>query len=315
MEPLDVRFRPQTFDAVLGQDASIESIKTVLASDHKPKAFMLIGPTGVGKTTTARLIAKSLGCTKTGLIEIDAASSGQIDDIRALVGDVSQRALGSPVKVYIIDECHNISKKAFEAFLKTIEEPPKHVTFIFCTTDPKDIPQAVIDRCHKYEFTPISEELIRGYLEIVVEDAKIKTTSDIMDLVAITSKGCMRRALVQLSTVAGITDFEQAHELIKTTDTEELSGEFKTIAQMMVKGEKKWAKYHTELRKIPAEKWSNMKPMFLSYISATLLSTPDEARAMHLAVVLDAIEQMPTYPASFEYKSALLTAIWRVILN
>lgn len=312
--PLDEKYRPTSFDEIIGQDPIVESLKARLASPSCPHAFLLTGVSGVGKTTTAYIIASMLGCTKSGLTEMDAASSGQIDDVRQLVGDVYQRALGSPVRVFIIDECHNISTKAFDAFLKTIEKPPKHAYFIFCTTDAKNLATTVTSRCATYQFQPVPTTEIRDYIKCVIaENEGITCTDNIFDLVAETARGSVRQALSNLGTVTGVSDEATAAKLLNVDPP--LTGELKEIALLMVNGEKSWPKYQALLSRIPREAWGNTKPLLCGYVAARLMNTKSEKSALVLANVMDAIEQMPSYPAAFEYKSSLLCAIWRVILN
>ena len=312
-QTLDEKYRPTSFDEIIGQDAIVESLKNQLASTTCPHAFLLTGSSGTGKTSTAYVIAAELGCTKSGLVDVDAASNGQINDIRELIGDVRQKALGSPVRVYIIDECHNISPKAFDAFLKTLEKPPKHVYFIFCTTDPKDLASTVTSRCHVYKFKQIKTTDIRDYVQLVAENEEMICTDSILDLVAETAHGSMRQALVNLNTVKGITDEREATELLDAAQP--LTGELREIATLLVNCEKNWHKYQSLLSRIPQDAWCNTKPLLCSYIASKLMSTKHEDDAVKLATVMDAIEQMPSYPAAFEYKSSLLCAIWRVILN
>ena len=167
------RYRPETFAEVIGQDAMVRTLSNAIASGRIAQAFMLTGVRGVGKTTTARIIARALNCVgKDGkggptadpcgvcehcvaiaedrhldVVEMDAASRTGVDDVRELIDSARYRPVSARFKVYIVDEVHMLSKNAFNALLKTLEEPPEHVKFILATTDPQRLPVTVLSRC------------------------------------------------------------------------------------------------------------------------------------------------------------------------
>ncbi len=181
------KWRPQAFDAVVGQDAVTRTLRNALASGRVAHAYLFTGPRGVGKTTTARLLAKALACTARGespeacgtcpscldfvsgapvdVLEIDAASNNGVDEIRTLRENVKYSPARGRFKVYVVDEVHMLSGPAFNAFLKTLEEPPPHVVFILATTDPKRIPPTVLSRCQRFDFRPIPHEMLTAQLD------------------------------------------------------------------------------------------------------------------------------------------------------
>src|SRR5215470_14089751 len=186
------KWRPAAFDAVVGQDPITRTLKNALLSGRVAHAYLFTGPRGVGKTTTARLLAKALCCTaRTGpeacgacpscrdfvsgapvdVVEIDAATNTGIDDIRTLRENVKYAPARGRFKVYIVDEVHMLSKPAFNGFLKTLEEPPAHVVFVLATTDPRKIPATVLSRCQRFDFRPFSPELLTASLtEILTKE-------------------------------------------------------------------------------------------------------------------------------------------------
>ena len=177
------KYRPQTFEEVVGQKAIVTTLKNAILEDKIAHAYLFCGPRGTGKTTMARLFAKALNCQEgvgkqcnhcescekimkgqhPDVIEIDAASNSTVDSVRQLIENVSYRPIMSPYKVYIIDEVHNMSDSAFNALLKTIEEPPSFVIFILATTDPQKVLPTILSRVQRFDFSKVSEEdLIRN---------------------------------------------------------------------------------------------------------------------------------------------------------
>lgn len=210
-EPLHVKYRPQTLDEVLGQDQVVASLKTLLTKTTRPHSFLFTGPSGCGKTTLARILGREFDCSSSGIIETDAATHTGIDDMRAITETLRFQGFGAtPNKLIIIDECHALSKNAWQALLKAVEEPPAHVFFAFCTTEPGKVPETVRTRCASYNLDSVKLDVLRDLLEFVCESEGFKTADPIIQLVARSCNGSPRQALVMLAMVHDLEDRDEA---------------------------------------------------------------------------------------------------------
>ena len=190
------KYRPQTFQEVVGQDHIVELLKNAVKNGKVPHAYLFCGGRGTGKTTVARILAKELGCNPEDIIEIDGASNRGIDEIRELREAVRTAPFSSPYKVYIIDEVHMFTKEAANALLKTLEEPPSHVIFILATTDPDRLPQTIVSRCQKITFkNPDIETLTKRLSYVVKEEGGPELSEQSLRHIAAHGKGSYRDAL------------------------------------------------------------------------------------------------------------------------
>src|SRR5882672_10879326 len=239
------KYRSQTFGDLVGQEAASRALQGAIISGRVAHAYLFSGSRGTGKTSAARLLAKSLNCTGrprdsaepcnkcesclemlTGsaldLIEIDAASNRGIDDVRDLREKVNLAPARGPYKVYIIDESHGLTPDAFNALLKTLEEPPPHAVFVLCTTDAQKMPLTVIGRCQHFVFRRHGEEQIVARLTHIAKSEKVAVDPDAMELIARTAQGSMRDAvglLDQLVPLAsGPISLESARSLLGIAD-------------------------------------------------------------------------------------------------
>ncbi|MBN1873840.1 MAG: DNA polymerase III subunit gamma/tau [Anaerolineae bacterium] len=210
------KWRPQTFDEVVGQQHIVRTLRNALQTEHIHHAYLLAGPRGTGKTTTARLIAKAVNCLRPveerpcnqcdicvaiadgrlmDLVEIDAASNTGVDNIREILEKVGFRPTQARYKVYVVDEVHMLSTAAFNALLKTLEEPPEHVIFILATTEVHKIPATVLSRCQRFEFRRIPLDNLVAHLQQIAGAEGIEAEPEALDLIARAATGCMRDAI------------------------------------------------------------------------------------------------------------------------
>ena len=226
-EVLARRYRSTTFDEVVGQEAIARTLKNAIASGRVAHAYLFCGTRGVGKTTMARILARALNCEKgptadpcgkcdickaihrgddVDTLEIDGASNNSVEDVRVIRDNASYRPARARFKIYYIDEVHMLSKPAFNALLKTLEEPPEHVKFIFSTTDPDKLPATVLSRCQRFDFRAVPTDRIAGHLEFVCKKEKVKAEKAAVLAIAREGRGSIRDALTLLDQVIAVCD-------------------------------------------------------------------------------------------------------------
>src|SRR3954469_19660332 len=215
------KYRPQSFAELIGQDAMVQTLGNAIRRDRLAPAFLLTGVRGVGKTSTARLIAKALNCIgpdgqggptidpcgicepcraiaegrHIDVVEMDAASNTGVDDVREIIEAVRYSAVSARYKVYIVDEVHMLSKNAFNALLKTLEEPPAHVKFLFATTEVNKVPITVLSRCQRFDLRRIPAEILAAHFGAVASAEEVEIEADALALIARAAEGSARDGL------------------------------------------------------------------------------------------------------------------------
>lgn len=204
MATLAVKYRPQEFKDVCGQENIISILNNQLKEKSFLNAYLFCGPSGCGKTTNARIFAKKLNNGSGSIIEVDAASNNGVDDVRQIIKDAQFMPLDGSYKIYILDECHLFSTGAWNAMLKLIEEPPAKTIFMFCTTDPQKIPATILGRVQRYNFTKISDTQIIQRLKYILKQENISTYEEsALQLIAKISKGGMRDSIATMEKCLG----------------------------------------------------------------------------------------------------------------
>ncbi len=228
------KYRPQTFDTVVGQSHITTTLKNAISHNQLAHAFLFCGPRGVGKTTCARILAKTINCenlqpngeacdqcvscktfnegTSLNIHELDAASNNSVDDIRSLIEQVRFAPQMGKYKVYIIDEVHMLSSSAFNAFLKTLEEPPSYAIFILATTEKHKILPTILSRCQIFDFKRITTNDTVDHLQEIVDKEEIKAEKPALQVIAQKSEGCMRDALSIMDKIVSFTNGELTYQ-------------------------------------------------------------------------------------------------------
>ena len=207
MKSLAVKYRPQTFAEVSGQNITTRILTKVLEKQNYKNAYIFNGPSGCGKTTLARIFAKAINGGIGEPIEIDAASgAGGVEQVRAIIESANQRSLTGTYKTYIIDECHSITSAGWQAFLKGIEETPEYTIYIFCTTEPNKIPATIQNRMQRFNIAKINSQEIRDRLLWVCQQEGFINYSDTCELISKLCDGCMREALTMLDQCADLSN-------------------------------------------------------------------------------------------------------------
>ena len=259
---LALKYRPQTFDDLIGQDVVAETIINSIKANKVPNAYLFTGIRGIGKTTIARIVAKSLNCSNglenkckvkcdncdaitnsnhIDVLEMDAASKTGVDDVRDLIEFSRYGPTSSKYKIFIIDEVHMLSKQAFNALLKTLEEPPEYLKFIFATTEIKKIPITVVSRCQRFDLSRIKSSELFKFIKKIKEQEKGKVSDDALKLIVKISEGSVRDALSLLD--RGMLALDNDREL-DLTEAQKIFGYFDKsqlidIFKLVLEGEEK----------------------------------------------------------------------------
>jgi DNA polymerase-3 subunit gamma/tau len=186
------KYRPQEFDEVLGQEHIVKALKSAIKEEKISHAYLFSGGRGTGKTSVARIFAKAIGTSNNDLYEMDAASNRGIDEVRALKEAVLTLPFESKYKVYIVDETHMMTKEAFNALLKTLEEPPSHVIFILATTEPDRLPETILSRCQHFMFKKPNHAILKQMVEKVAKKEGFEIEKEAVDLIVVLGDGSFR---------------------------------------------------------------------------------------------------------------------------
>src|SRR4051794_14173743 len=257
------KYRPQSFDQLIGQEAMVKTLANAIQRDRLAHAFLLTGVRGVGKTSTARLIAKALNCVgpdgqggptinpcgvcepciaiaegrHIDVVEMDAASHTGVDDVREIIEAVRYASVSARFKIYIIDEVHMLSKNAFNALLKTLEEPPEHVKFLFATTEVDKVPVTVLSRCQRFDLRRIPSDKLASHFAEVSKAEGVEVESEALGMIARAAEGSARDGLSMLDQAiahgASTVTADQVRDMLGLADR----GRIRRLLQLVLSGD------------------------------------------------------------------------------
>jgi len=282
--PLSIDKRPKTLDEVIGNEGIKESLKSVFTRDDKPHAVLFTGPSGCGKTTLARIIANMIGCSLDDVQEYNSSNTRGIDSIREIAQNAQYAPMSGKVKVYLLDEVHRMTKDAQNALLKLLEDGPKHVYFLLCTTDPEMLINAIKTRCMRFEVKalagPQMEKLI---IQTLKEEGVFEETDKaVIKQIVKNADGCPRQALIQLDQVIDITDTEAAINAVNAAVATETAS-IEVCRLLLETRTNRWADMKFLLKGL-TEDSEKMRYAILGYMDAVLMSDnckdPDRVTAI-----------------------------------
>jgi DNA polymerase-3 subunit gamma/tau len=273
---LHTKYRPQTFDRVYGNEVVINTLQTMLKNNTLPNTILFHGPRGCGKTTLARIVADSLGCSEFGFMEFDTANTRGIDTARGIIQNLQFKAVDGSVKVFVLDEVHKTTNDFQNALLKATEEPPPHIYFILCTTEPKKIIEALRSRCTAFEVKSIKEKQIQSLIKDVAKTEGIKVSADVLDVLVEESEGRAREALILLNLIRDCKTVAEALKLIQNNEGEDK--EVIDLCRALLKGSD-WKTMSKILKGVKADP-EKVRHAVLGYMTSVLLSKSSSKAAV-----------------------------------
>lgn len=274
---LQVLYRPKSFKTFAGNDEIKKNIQEILKRKNPPSSFLIVGPSGCGKTTLGRIIARGLGCKKDDYKEMNAASDRTLPAIRKIIDDMKYTPMSGKKKVVLFDEVHGILGATQEALLKALEEPPSHVHFILCTTNPEALKDTFKRRCHIYEVRALTSNQMMKHLKLILKQEKVKNFKDsILEKIIELSNGSPGIALKYLDMVIDMTDETEAINLLKTSGTSEndVLALCQALVDFKVNGQTRWRKIQKILKTFGGDAESARRPI-LGYLNTCILNNAD----------------------------------------
>jgi len=294
MASLYLRYRPTDFSEMIGNELALQSLQSLLERKDRPHVFLLSGPAGTGKSTTARIIAKKLGADDIDIHEINSSNNRGIDTAREIIQQMRMTPMSGDCTVYIIEECQKTTADFQNAMLRPLEETPAHVYFILCTTDTQKLIPALKTRCTEVKFSLLKEEQLVKLLKRVIKLEELSISQEVFEEIAIASDGCPRRALVLLEQVIELDEAEQI-KFIKHNHITEDDAEVIELCRALLDERSNWIAIASLLKKLSANgklaDSENVRYAVLGYMNAVLLNGKKTPRAM---LALEAFSE-PTY--------------------
>ena len=301
------KYRPTEFKDVVGQDHVVKSLSAIIERGSS-QCFLFVGASGLGKTTMARITALEFGCLEQDILEIAAAVTNSVDDMRHVLGTLTYKPFGKGQrKAIILDECHRLSGQAWDSMLKATEEPPEHVVWLFCTTEPGKVPAALKTRSSYFTLKPVADKAMLELVDLVCGEENFKASESVRDMIVKEANGSPRQALVYLEMCADVTDRKVAADLMRTALESDAIIE---LARFILAANGSWAKAMTIFGKLADENPEGCRIIVVNYLAKVLQGAKNERDACHALRLLDCFSQ-PYNPS--ERTAPLLQSIGRAL--
>jgi DNA polymerase-3 subunit gamma/tau len=288
-EPYHIKYRPKELGGVVGQDVVVKSLQGALKKATRPHAYLFTGQAGCGKTTLARILASQFNVSTENIIEADGATNTGIDAMREITATLRYQGFGeTPNKMIIIDEAHMLSKNAWASLLKSVEEPPEHVFFAFCTTDGSKIPEAIRTRCGAYDLKAVRYDDILDLLEKVADSEHLKIPDAHLKQVAKACGGSPRQALVMLAMVEGCDDEDEVATVLESPLE---SKEIIDLCRLLISGKLDWKKVQETLKALSDQNPESIRIVMVNYTNGCLIGAKGEREVPRLLDILAAFSK------------------------
>jgi DNA polymerase III gamma/tau subunit len=305
--PLHLKHRPTLFKQVIGQEAVVKSLRNIIEK-KKSKAFLFHGDPGLGKTTLARIVAKKFGTKEADILEICAAENTGIENMRVVLEHIKYPSWsGSAYKSVILDECHRLSGNAWDSLLKSIEEPPSHVLWMLCTTNPGKLPEAIRSRCSAFSLKPLNNEDLDKLVTDVITKEGIKLLNGVQRLIVHKAKGSPRKALVYVGQCIGLTKDEAA----KTIEEVAESNPVGEMCRLFLNGGATWQKAMKIFKNMEEEPPESVRIGIVNYMGAVLRNADSDQKAVKVLSILENF----TTPYYVAEKALLLRSIGQTLFS
>lgn len=303
------KYRPRDFKDVIGQDTAVSVLQDLLNRKAMPQSLMFYGPSGVGKTTLARILKKELGCSTMDFQEINTAESRGIDTVRDIQSRMTLAPLGGTCKIFLLDECHSLTRRkgggdAQNALLKTLEDVPPQVYFFLCTTEPDGLNKTIHTRCTKIKLTPLSNKDMVLLLKTMCDKEGVTISKEVLDRVTEVSEGSAREALVCLGSIIGLDNEEAQLDAILSSNVKHDSI---AIWKALIGSYSKWPEVAGIIQGLDLEDPERLRRMILACATTSMLGG---GKNSHRAYVIVNAFESNWYDSG---KAGLVRACWEVV--
>lgn len=306
-QPLHTKYRPKRLADVIGQRIACNLIKTTIAK-HGSHAFLFTGPAGSGKTSLARITAEMVGAATGSIMEIDGATHTGIDGMRAIQQSALFRPMGtSTARAIIVDEAHRISRPAWDSLLKVVEEPPAHLYWMFCTTEPSKVPTTIKTRCTHVGLKSLSDSDLMALLKYVCKQEESYPADEILRIVVKEAGGSPRQALVNLAAVADAKNRKEASEALRAVLE---SDPIIELCRLLVRGAS-WQKTQAAVLALAEENPESVRIVVMNYVASCLKSASEKDAQFFMAI----LDQFATPFNQSEGMAPLWLAVGRLLFN